>query len=622
MLKSKTRSTGGNLVKIRTKLFVMTFTIISLLSTAFLTVILFWQVNYYRTDMLDLLGRESESIMRQVDKELSTMNSISLSIVYSNVVKDRFSEFLDDYSTNDIPSSFRVNQNSRYLTEILFATIGPNLSVPQVYIYGTQAGFFGTGIDNGYYHGVKVNSFKWFDTTTLTSKKHFTAPHRDERLYSVAKYEEGKLYISLVRQITNNLNVPQGFTEVIQRYDQIFHSAESLSNSNMSVTVFRSDGEVVYPLNSSDKHGERYAGLYQEYMSHIAKENEWIKLKSRKEHVLFLQSEQSDFLMAITVTDSGLMSEIKPLLIIIFGVLLVVIALMVPFCYWASKSFTKPIYRLYHSITSINLETLSDEKFQSIESNILELSELNRVIMVMKYKLSDSMEKLLLTQTHEMQARILALQAQTNPHFIYNTLSTISAMASVNMNDEIEAMCEKLSGLLRYSSGAKESMVTLELELEYTQMYVDCMKTRFSSLEYIVDIQDELKHILVPKLIIQLLVENSIKYCTTIKPPWMIRVTGSLDNSAFVLAIEDNGPGFDEETKEKVLNEIKKVELTKLLPSLEFSGMGILNVYLRMLLIFKKDVHITIGNNEKGGAIITIGAPVLTVSEERGNIIG
>ncbi|MGI6777291.1 MAG: hypothetical protein ACOX7R_04510 [Acetivibrionales bacterium] len=156
-------ATGKRMIRIRTKLFFITFAIILLLSIAYLTVLLFWQINYHRMDMLGSIRRESEAIMRQIDEQLSTMNSISLSIVYSNVVKNRFSEFLEDYSKNDIPSSFRVKQNSRYLTEILFATIGPTLSVPQVYIYGTEAGFFGTGIDNGFHPDIQVNSFDWFE---------------------------------------------------------------------------------------------------------------------------------------------------------------------------------------------------------------------------------------------------------------------------------------------------------------------------------------------------------------------------------------------------------------------------------------------------------------------------
>ncbi|MGI6777292.1 MAG: sensor histidine kinase [Acetivibrionales bacterium] len=451
-----------------------------------------------------------------------------------------------------------------------------------------------------------------------SDKKCFTSPHLDNRLSSAAVYEKDKYYISLVRQITNNLNVPQGFAEVVQRYDQIFQPVKNLDNSNVRITVFCQDGEIIYPLNASGELGAQYAVLYEEYMGSSDENGEWLHLKSRKEHILFLDSVQSDFLMAINVPDSYLMADFESLMTITVGVILIVIVFMVPFCYWASKSFTKPIYRLYNNITSIDLETLSDNKFQSIESNILELSELDRVIRVMKNKLKSSMEKLLLTQAQETQSRILALQAQTNPHFIYNTLSTISAMASENMNDEIETICEKLSGLLRYSSEAKESMVTLEKELEYVQMYVDCMKTRFSELEYIVDIPDELRNTLVPKLIIQLLVENSIKYCTTIKPPWTVRVSGRFVDSGFKLVIEDNGPGFNEDVKEKLLGIIKKIESTKLLPSLELNGMGVLNVYIRMLLIFQNNVYLSISNKQQGGAVVTLKAPILTnIAEEK-----
>ena len=78
-----------------------------------------------------------------------------------------------------------------------------------------------------------------------------------------------------------------------------------------------------------------------------------------------------------------------------------------------------------------------------------------------------------------MQARMLALQAQMNPHFLYNSLSTIQAMADEGMDRQIMDMCQSMSRILRYISSDKEQLVTVDQEIKYTIDFLKCMKARF-----------------------------------------------------------------------------------------------------------------------------------------------
>ena len=130
----------------------------------------------------------------------------------------------------------------------------------------------------------------------------------------------------------------------------------------------------------------------------------------------------------------------------------------------------------------------------------------------------------------EIQAQMLALQAQMNPHFLYNSLNTIGAMAEEGMTEEVTSMCQDITSILRYISSDKESVSTVEEELEHCSLYLNCMKMRFKDkFTYEFDIGDDLLDLKIPKLCIQLLIENSVKFVSKTAPPWHIRIEGYID---------------------------------------------------------------------------------------------
>ncbi|MEG2653686.1 MAG: ATP-binding protein, partial [Ruthenibacterium sp.] len=162
--------------------------------------------------------------------------------------------------------------------------------------------------------------------------------------------------------------------------------------------------------------------------------------------------------------------------------------------------------------------------------------------------------------------------------------------------------------ILRYISSSTEQQVPLADELHYTKDFLLCMAIRYQgNLAYTLNIPDEMLAIQVPKLCVQLLVENAIKFTSTKRPPYNLDISGFADETHYELSIGDNGPGFSQESLSLLRERIAQINETGLLPSLEINGMGLLNVYIRYRLLHGAHLIFRVENRASGGACITIG---------------
>lgn len=154
---------------------------------------------------------------------------------------------------------------------------------------------------------------------------------------------------------------------------------------------------------------------------------------------------------------------------------------------------------------------------------------------------------------HDKEAELAALQSQINPHFLYNTLDSIRGQAIIDHNYEIANMVKALAGFFRYSISRMGSLVTLRDELANVKNYMVIQQYRFNnrfSLQTHIDEDDESAlDFLVPKLIIQPIIENSIYHGFKEKlEGGVISITVALTNKNLLIKISDNGGGMDDET--------------------------------------------------------------------------
>ena len=276
--------------------------------------------------------------------------------------------------------------------------------------------------------------------------------------------------------------------------------------------------------------------------------------------------------------------------------------------YRLSRSVVKPVKHLKHIIQRMELDTLGQEKVTSYPVSVNELEELYQAFQFMSDNLKDSMEKLTQAKEQEMHARNMALQTQINPHFYYNSLSSIMVLAENGDNDTVAKMCRNLSLIMRYITDTGSTTVSLADELDYVQKYLYCMKVRYqSSLNYNIDVDESLLSEEVPKLLIQPLVENAIKYGSNCAPPWTISVSSVIAENYWKITVTDNGPGFSEEACQKIAQNLAKADQNPGLPELKINGLGTVNVYLRWKIFCNGKIIFEYGNTEDGHGIVSIG---------------
>lgn len=191
------------------------------------------------------------------------------------------------------------------------------------------------------------------------------------------------------------------------------------------------------------------------------------------------------------------------------------------------------------------------------------------------------------------------LQAQINPHFIYNTLDNIRYLIPTDPQ-RAQQLIGRFIGILRYSINNTKHNVSVKDDLKYLQDYLVIQSTRFgANFSYEIDIDDACMEFIIPKLLLQPLLENSIKYGFQKKPRIHIRVQGWLGEDALYFTVEDNGGGVDETMLEQLRDILRSDEV-----NIEHNGLQ--NINRRIWLGYGGDSGLTIDSTEGEGFTVKL----------------
>lgn len=605
---------------VQSSLFFTYSLIIITILVIFVLFFYFWVTNLLKLNAFATISSLAFSTSEKLDIEIQKMNSVSTNILYSNIVKDRFYAYMHGNdaitaSPNDLDSERKSNsiKNSKELIDILFAIIGASRPVQQIYLYDFNGRVFGTGSDNRQRNEL-VSDKPWYNEVIgAKDKKYISVPMTDEELSKFVTKHKDVYFISLCRLYYDKNDTPQGIIEVKQYYDTIFKTLKSAMNDNInkaSIYVYNSSGSLVYPLSSAtpaatDSYYYKLLKSVPADKSSISAVNPYTR---EKELLDFKYSEYTGWTTIVAVSENSLLAPVFDFTKMLMGAAVIILLLALTFSFFAAKKITIPLSNLRKAIKTINLNSLQNTQAMELTSDLNELEDLNRAFQHMNEKVRQSHDDLILSQKHEMQSKMLALQSQMNPHFLYNTLANISVMAEESMGEQIVEMCSNLSDMLRYISSDQSPTVNLSTEIEYTKKYLGCMKSRYGDkLSYLIELDDTMKEIKVPKMIVQPIVENALKYSTRHEPPWEIRISGYKSNTLWMIVVKDNGPGFEPEKLDYITQKIAEINTSGLLPSLELDGMGLLNIYIRLRLSYKNQTIFQIADNIEAGSNVTIG---------------
>lgn len=261
------------------------------------------------------------------------------------------------------------------------------------------------------------------------------------------------------------------------------------------------------------------------------------------------------------------------------------------------RHICKPITQLSENVRKI---ALPGEKLAQVDGGIDEIEELEDSFSQMLSRISEA-------SAREKKAYALALQAQMNPHFLYNTLAVIAAQGLEDGNEKVYGMCAGLSDMLRYVAAYESVTVKLSDEINHTKNYLELMKARYEEyFDYSIDVDDNLLDMPVPKLFIQPLAENCFKHgFRDVEPPWHIEIAMHGTRKAWKLRIKDNGSGISPDVVQNILARAEKFSETSEIGSI--GGLGTVNTIVRLRLTHNSNTKCIINGDDGAEIIIMTG---------------
>lgn len=241
---------------------------------------------------------------------------------------------------------------------------------------------------------------------------------------------------------------------------------------------------------------------------------------------------------------------------------------------------------------------------------IVDTQKMIKVIKMMQnitnYIVEEALLKITTKEKNRLQkefkkAKLNALKSQLNPHFLFNVLNSMSALAIIENAPKTRNVILNLSKMLRYTLKKSNQLVTLKEEIDYVESYLKLQKIRFEDrLDYEIKLEESTKKELIPFMLVQVFVENSVIHA--IEPndkKSKIVIESKMEDSKFLLLIKDDGIGMSIEKLKDVRDCIEN-------PDKEFERIGIQNVSKRMFYYFEDNYKIKIQSYPENGTVIKI----------------
>ena len=237
-----------------------------------------------------------------------------------------------------------------------------------------------------------------------------------------------------------------------------------------------------------------------------------------------------------------------------------------------------------------------------VETGYEELQTLDRTFDKMADRISSLMEKQRQDQQSLHRAELELLQAQINPHFLYNTLDSIAILAESGRSEDVIDMVTSLSTFFRNSLNRGEDIISLRSELIQAKSYLEIQQIRYSDvLSWSIDVPEALQDCPVPKLILQPLIENALYHgIKNRRGRGTIAITGSLEDDCILLRVQDNGAGMSPEQLEQLQSGVYEEH---------HSGLGLKNVHQRIRLYCGEPYGLSFESGAGQGTAVTVRLP-------------
>ena len=303
---------------------------------------------------------------------------------------------------------------------------------------------------------------------------------------------------------------------------------------------------------------------------------------------------------------------------VVLVLLLALLALTILFSVLAQRSLSHAIHTPIARLEKFAAELAGGNlQARAPETSVAELHELTESLNSMAGRLQDLIDENRREQENLKKSELRALQAQINPHFLYNTLDAIVWLAEAGQTREVIHITRALSDFFRISLSQGKDWIPLSEEIKHLTGYLTIQKIRYRDiLDYEIEIPEELGSCQVLKLLLQPLVENAIYHGVKHRRGrGLVRVTGRMEDSWLILEVADNGAGMTDERLMKVRDGLSG-------DGGESAGYGLFNVNKRIQLYYNQARGVEIESAEGVGTEVSLRVPVRTAPADGRSLQG
>lgn len=570
----------------------------SLVPTLLISIFLFYKPDRTaQAEVQDYHDQITSQYMKNIEEKLQQYRN-SLEVIANNTVilNTLTDETLNPYDKGELVSkevnnSLLLEKQSEVRNCMIYS------SVQDCKIYGRRASMMQQASREVWYLQERVIKDDCFSYFALKDSEPILSLVKDIEELDTEHLSRSQLGIIKLDVAMKRLFVPA--------------ATDSEENATYDVIVYKNEGEDAKILYQTLK--ENGSEILKKYWSDTAKEETGANseglidtytvagqtLEDYGLNLLFLFDNQDSLEKRAEIIET-----ILPLLLLLMIAVTGVI-------YWYSKDFSSRVELLVKKFRRAETGDLSvSEKISGTD----EIAVLDQQFNRMLGKLDQLIKTSYVQKLENKEAQLKNLQLQINPHFLYNTLETISSIAAVKQVFVVCDICGKLGEIFRYSLGKNYGeLVPLEQEMTHIKNYMFIQKIRYGDrLQVFYNIDVDAAHVHIPRFILQPIVENAISHGLS-----NLTSVGTLEVSAFekkdrlYIEIEDDGEGMVREKVAEItrfINTAKPVEGKK--------NIGIRNVNQRIKLAYGEAYGITIRSAPYQGSRFTIQLPIMRKGEE------
>lgn len=461
--------------------------------------------------------------------------------------------------------------------------------------------------------GVNAGQQTWFTQAMAEIENmHFSTPHIQNLFQDDAKRYHFVISLSRAVDVIDGDRPGNGVLLVDMKYSYLEEMMNRMNDSNRGRYYYVCDGSgnlIYHPYyNKINK------GLFRENTDIVCTSEDGVYKKMRsedgnKQTVIISTIAYTGWKMVGVVRQDARTDSLEQFRIYMVVIVIMLIMMLLLVNRIVSKKISSPILKLDASVRAYE----AGEKPDIYIGGSYEIRHLGNSIQSSYEEIERLMKKIMEEQNERRKSELAALQSQINPHFLYNTLESITWMIESGKNQDAVFMISELAKLFRISLSRGKTIISIKDELQHCRNYMNIQKYRYKErFETEYDISEEIYSFCTVKLILQPILENAIYYgvgdMDKDEDPRIV-VRGWKQEQDIYIAVSDNGIGMRREDVENILTGNQKAIK-------HGSGVGLINVHTRIRLMFGKKYGLIVESEPDEGTTVTIHLPAVPYTRE------